>query len=113
MVEARGCGEWTFDVSPSGPPSIGWRTRTADDVLGRRSEATERRFREMFALRSIVIARQLDELRAESAARRLARTEPSSDDHTSSPQPRRRTWSVRDDPSPILPALTNYPFPAR
>jgi hypothetical protein len=68
----------------------------------------------MFALKSIVIARQLDELRAESAARRLARAEPSPDDATRTAETGRRSWPVAaDDASPILPTLTNYPFPAR
>jgi hypothetical protein len=67
----------------------------------------------MFAFRSIVIARQLDELRAESAARRLARTEPGRHEREATRQPRRPAWFVADDASPILPALTNYPFPAR
>jgi hypothetical protein len=51
----------------------------------------------MNGFKSIVIARQLDELRTESAARRLARTPPGADE----PKPH------------AMPKLTNYPYPAR
>jgi len=64
----------------------------------------------MFAFRSIVIARQLDELRAESAARRLARTAKSTDE-TPRPMARHPRWS--EEPALVLPTLENYPYPAR
>jgi hypothetical protein len=64
----------------------------------------------MFLHKSIVIARQLDELRAESAARRLARI-PASEDAPRTPTARRRWWA--DDPAVDLPPLVNYPYPAR
>jgi hypothetical protein len=64
----------------------------------------------MFLHKSIVIARQLEELRAESAARRLVRV-PASDDAPRPPKARRRWWT--DDPAVVLPQLVNYPYPAR
>jgi hypothetical protein len=64
----------------------------------------------MFALKSIVISRQLDELRAEAAARRLARL-PASDDEAPRPKAHRPWWT--DDPSARVPVLTTYPNPAR
>lgn len=65
----------------------------------------------MFAVKSILIARQLDELRAESAARRLARNASVAEP---SPRPTRahRRWSIVDEPGIDVPALRCYPYPA-
>jgi hypothetical protein len=68
--------------------------------------------REMNAFRSIVIARQLDELRTESAARRLART-PSVTEPSPRPASTHRRWSIVDEPGVDVPALRGYPYPAR
>ncbi len=66
----------------------------------------------MFAYRGIVVARQLDELRAESAQRRLARI-PASDDEAPRPAKPRRPWLPDVEDVVILPTLRNYPYPAR
>lgn len=66
----------------------------------------------MMAFKSVVIARQLDELRRESAARRLARI-PSSLDEPPTPHARRTGRSILDDSAQVLPALRNYPYPIR
>jgi len=67
----------------------------------------------MFPYKSLVIARQLDELRAESAARHLARVP---DGAAAAPErPRRfeRWRNVADDAGVVLPTLRGYPFPIR
>jgi hypothetical protein len=65
----------------------------------------------MFALKSIVIARQLEELRAESAARRLARTLRPGEDEAPRGRP---SWQSRlDDPAIAVPVLRQYPYPIR
>jgi hypothetical protein len=62
----------------------------------------------MFAYRSLVIARQLEELRAASADRRLAKRAI----EEASPKRSRWSWLTRLDERPFeMPSLTNYPYP--
>lgn len=68
----------------------------------------------MNPFKSIVIARQLEELRTESSVRRLARTASRTDEAPKRPSPPRRRWSsVLDDPAIVLAALGANPYPAR
>jgi hypothetical protein len=68
----------------------------------------ERRSREMFPYKSLVIARQLDELRAEASARRLVAAPRIDDRHDAS----RRSRPVLDSPF-VTPSLEGYPYPSR
>ncbi|HEY3523314.1 MAG TPA: hypothetical protein VGK63_06395 [Candidatus Limnocylindrales bacterium] len=63
----------------------------------------------MFPYKALVIARQLDELRAESTARRLAAAR--RDEPMEETRPRRP--SVAEEPPVVVPRLIAYPYPAR
>jgi hypothetical protein len=67
----------------------------------------------MYPLKSLVIARHLDELRAESANRRLVRTPPWPEEASTPKAPRRSRWAIFDDPTAVLPTLRNYPYTTR